>query len=215
MKLLPSLLRVFFRLLYSTFAWSYDLVSAVVSLGRWNDWVRAVGDLVGGEPVLELGHGPGHLQVALYKRGIETYGIDASSQMSRQAKRRINRSAGPARLARATAEALPFPSGCFGLVVATFPSEYIFSPATLGETLRVLRPEGELVVLFAAWPAGDRISDRFIAWLYRTTGQLSPEKQSLERLAGHFTKAGFDARSGWIMHGSTQLFVLQGRRSNV
>lgn len=214
MKLLPAFLRIFFRLLYHSFAWSYDLVSAAVSLGRWNDWVRSVVGLLGDEPILELGHGPGHLQVAIGNRQMESYGIDASGQMGRQARRRINRNRGVPRLARATAEALPFPSGCFGTVVATFPSEYIFTQATLAETLRVLHPGGDLVVLFGAWPAGDRLSDRLIAWLYRITGQLPPERQSLEKLVGHFAKAGFEAKSEWILHDSTQLFVLRGKPAN-
>ena len=215
MKLLPSILRVFFRLLYHSFAWSYDLVSAVVSLGRWNDWVRGVADLLGEEPVLELGHGPGHLQVTMAQRRIRAYGIDASGQMGRQAQRRIRRMVGVPELARASAEALPFPSNCFSTVVATFPSEYIFAHSTMKETLRVLTSGGRLVVLFGAWPSGRNLGDRWIAWLYRITGQLPPEKRALEKLVAHFAAAGFEAKSEWIIKGSTQLFILYGLKPNV
>ncbi|NMC80811.1 MAG: hypothetical protein GYA59_15725, partial [Chloroflexi bacterium] len=35
-------LKVFFDLLYHSFAWTYDGVAAVVSLGRWKGWVYSV-----------------------------------------------------------------------------------------------------------------------------------------------------------------------------
>lgn len=210
--LLSSFLRVFFRLLYHSFAWSYDLVSAAVSLGRWNDWVRAVVDLLGEESVLELGHGPGHLQVTMRQRGIRAYGIDESRQMGQQARRGIRRRGGEVRLARARAERLPFPAETFGTVVATFPTEYIFAQATLAEALRVLKPGGNLVVLFGAWPVGKGAADRAIAWLYRVTGQLPPEPQRLERMTAPVAAAGFEAKSEWIRRDSTDLFVLCGKK---
>ena len=56
------LLRFFFYLLYHSFAFAYDLVAASVSLGRWKDWVLSVVPFIEGNRVLEIGHGPGHLQ---------------------------------------------------------------------------------------------------------------------------------------------------------
>ena len=35
-------MRAFFYLLYQPMAWSYDFVAAVVSLGRWHEWVMTV-----------------------------------------------------------------------------------------------------------------------------------------------------------------------------
>ena len=67
-----------------------------------------------------------------------------------QRARRKARRAGPFRLARAAAQALPFPAAVFDGVVSTFPSEYIYDPATVREIRRVLRPGGRLVVVPAA-----------------------------------------------------------------
>ncbi|MEW6241946.1 MAG: class I SAM-dependent methyltransferase, partial [Chloroflexota bacterium] len=59
---IPRLLRVFYHWLYHPFAWVYDFVAAVVSLGRWNEWIMTVMPLIEGTRILELGHGPGPLQ---------------------------------------------------------------------------------------------------------------------------------------------------------
>ncbi len=66
MRLLQSLLRFFFSLLYHQFAWTYDLVSATVSLGHWQEWVRASLPYLHGR-TLEIGYGPGHLQTYLHE----------------------------------------------------------------------------------------------------------------------------------------------------
>jgi hypothetical protein len=82
-------LRVFFYLLYHPFSWTYDGVAALVSLGRWNEWVGCAFPHLYGERILEIGHGPGHLQLTLQAAGKFAVGLDASFQMSRQAQRRL------------------------------------------------------------------------------------------------------------------------------
>ena len=92
-RILYSFLRIFFQLLYNTFAWSYDLVAAFVSLDRWNDWVRSVLPYLTGDRILEIGHGPGHLQRALaegHPTGL-IVGLDLSRNMGKIAKRRLAR----------------------------------------------------------------------------------------------------------------------------
>ena len=106
LRLWWTLIRTFFRLLYGPFAWTYDLVAWAVSFGKWIDWVRSALPFVQGEPVLELAHGPGHLQLALARQDRTPVGIDLSRQMGRLARRRLRRAAVPARLVRARAQAL-------------------------------------------------------------------------------------------------------------
>ena len=125
MRLFRSFLGLFFRLLYHPFAWTYDFVAAVVSLGRWQAWVQSVLPYLKGR-VLEIGHGPGHLQISLHAHGFLAVGLDESRQMSRQAASRLRRQGYPVNLARGVAQQLPFQNTSFDTIVATFPSEYIF-----------------------------------------------------------------------------------------
>ena len=60
-----TFMRFVFYLLYHPFAFAYDLVAAAVSLGRWKKWVLSVVPFLEGNQILEIGHGPGHLQSAL------------------------------------------------------------------------------------------------------------------------------------------------------
>src|ERR1044072_4937008 len=88
---MKMILRVVFGLLYRQFAFSYDLVAAAVSSNRWKDWVGSVVPFIEGNRVLEMGHGPGHLQRILLSRGLFAVGIDESTQMGRLAQRNLTR----------------------------------------------------------------------------------------------------------------------------
>lgn len=204
------ILRIFFNLLYHQFAWSYDLVAALVSLGQWKAWVCSIIPYISGQRVLELGHGPGHLQLALHKHGFRAYGLDESRQMGRQAFQRLKRNNFHPNLTRGQTQTLPFAQNTFQSVAITFPSEYIFDPHTLEEIQRVLIPGGMLVILPIAWITGRRPLERLAAWLFRTTGEapgkpgeLNPE---LKRL---FERAGFEVRNDVVeLKSSTLLFIL-------
>lgn len=210
---LARLLKWFFHLLYHPFAWSYDLVAGVVSMGRWRRWVMAALEMLEGPRVLELGFGPGHLQVQLHARGLHAVGLDESPQMARQAARRLRRQTFNPRLARGLAQRLPFASAVFDSVVATFPTQYIVDARTLAEVWRVLRPEGRLVVLFGAWHTGHSLPERLLALLFRLTGE-SPSAGPGDESAftASFFQAGFRARVEWVeIPGSRLVFVLATR----
>jgi ubiquinone/menaquinone biosynthesis C-methylase UbiE len=165
-------LRLFFRLLYAEFAWTYDLVAWVVSLGQWRAWGRAAIPYLQGERILELAHGPGHLLMTMMDQGLSTVGLDLSPYMGRLAKRCLQRAGLAVPLVRAHAHALPFREGCFDSVVAAFPTEFILAPATWREAARVLRNSGQRLVIVASAHLGGRDPlSCFIRWLYRATGQ--------------------------------------------
>jgi len=211
-----SLLRLFFRLLYHQFAFTYDLVAAAVSFNRWNNWVLSVLPFIEGNRVLEIGHGPGHLQRALrngsgQKRDLLAIGIDESAQMGRLARRNLTRrgfssalptsssavqqNTSPAHpaytqvnLTRGVAQLLPFPNGSFDTVVATFPTKYITDPDTLAEVKRCLCNGGRLVVLPVALP-----KNPFLVWLFKVTDQSPVETLDVIKsdLKEPFVAAGF------------------------
>jgi len=192
MNIIQRFMRVFFDLLYHPFAFTYDLVAAVVSFGKWNDWVRSVIPFTSGTRTLELGHGPGHLQQALtalrHSSGLDPVAMDESAPMGKIAKRRLGNSM---KLVRAIAQKIPFASETFDTVISTFPSEYIFDPQTLTEAHRVLRSGGRFIVLPVAFPTSG-----FLKWLYKVTGE-SPaalDENLKEKISRHFTQAGFSVK---------------------
>lgn len=171
MRFLGFLLRTFFNHFYTTLAWSYDAVAYAVSVGQWNRWVRLGADVVNRDPVLEIGHGPGHLLHELGRDHSRIVGLDASRQMTRMARRRTIDLARKVSIVQARAQELPFAAESFGSVVATFPTEYILDPETVAQVHRTLQSNGELIVVPVAQIHGRTLLDRFAAWLFRVTGQ--------------------------------------------
>ena len=165
------LLRLGFRLLYNELAWTYDLVSWVVSLGEWRAWQRAALPFLQGPRVLEIAHGPGHMLLALDAAGYQVLGLDLSPAMGRQARRRLRRAGVRVPLLRAQVQALPLAGAAFDSVLSTFPTDFVAEPATLAAVYRVLRPGGVFVVVPEGHLTGRGVTARFLAWLFTITGQ--------------------------------------------
>jgi ubiquinone/menaquinone biosynthesis C-methylase UbiE len=209
-----SLLRHFSRLLYHQFAWTYDLVAATVSLGRWKGWVLRALPYAEGR-VLEVGYGPGHLQVALHERGLPTFGLDESRQMGIQAGRRLRRKGFQGDLVRALAGGIPFPEDSFETVVTTFPAEFIFEAHTLSEVRRVLVPGGKLVIVPVAWITGRKIRERLAAWLFRVTGQAGEIGRLLPGMRKRLREGGFEVRHEVVEYPGSQVLLVIGRKFGV
>ncbi len=194
-------MRVFFRLLYHPFAFTYDLVAATVSFGRWHDWVMTVLPFMNGTRVLELGHGPGHLQRILLNRGLFAVGLDESAQMGRLA----GRLGAASKLTRGLAQTLPFPNESFQTIVSTFPTDYIFDRRTLSEIKRCLSDGGRLIVLPIAWP-----KSQLLKWLYTVTGESPSElRESIKsRLIQTFNSAGFETEAQIVAVKSSNLLIV-------
>lgn len=171
------LIRFGFRLLYNELAWTYDLVSWVVSLGQWQAWQRAsLPHLAADEgcAILEIAHGTGSLQTDLIRAGYRATGLDLSRMMGWIAQRKLRKISLPARLVRGSATQLPFPDEAFHGAVSTFPTEFIIHPDTVSEVHRVLKPGGRFVVVPGSLLTGRGLVAKFLEWLYRITGQRGP-----------------------------------------
>jgi ubiquinone/menaquinone biosynthesis C-methylase UbiE len=212
MRLILSILRPVYYLLYHHFAWTYDFVADLVSLGQWQEWVRVTLPHLQGR-VLEIGFGPGHLQVDLHQEGLISFGLDESRFMARQAAGWMKKAGVPLRLARALAQSLPYPAGAFNSVVATFPAETIFDPHTLDEVHRVLTPGGVFVILPMAWITGVRPLERFTAWLMRITGATPGKPDTIPAsLQDQFIVHGFDLRQELVPLPHSKVLVLVAQK---
>ncbi len=200
-----GLLRFGFRLLYYELAWTYDLVSWLVSLGEWRRWQQAALPFVQGPVVLELGQGPGHVLAALQQAGFTVWGVDLSPFMGRRARRKMQKHGLPASLIQAQAQALPLPTAVCHTVLATFPTEYIVDPQTLAAVHRVLVGNGRLIAVPEGHLTGRSSLHRLIDWLFRITGQRDgafsvddaanwPHPDLWEPFRQRFVAAGFQLR---------------------
>jgi ubiquinone/menaquinone biosynthesis C-methylase UbiE len=217
MRFLNRILGYFFSLLYHNLAWGYDLVAAVVSRGRWKNWVRSVLPFITGSCVLELGHGPGHLQLQMANLEMLPVGLDESRQMGKLARLKLRRNSYTLNnLVRGRSQALPFLSGSFDTVVATFPSEYIYDPQTINEVRRCLRIGGAFVFLPAAWITGKGILDRFLAWLFRITGESPSDLVQIlhERIEPVFLMAGLKLDFQKIFLKNSYVLIVRATTNN-
>ncbi len=207
--MLERLIRFAAQLLYSSFAWSYDAVAWLVSTGQWSAWTAAGLEALPTGIALEIGHGPGHMLEHRLRLGQPTIGVDLSRQMSRIARRRLQRSGLRLNLVRARTQNLPFAAAWFDGVLSTFPSEYILDPQTMAEVGRVLKMGGTFVVIPMARVSGHSFLDRAAAWFAHRTGE---DRLPPPSLAQAFAPHGMSVESEWVQLPRGQVLRLIGHR---
>lgn len=188
-KLWWKLIRFGFRLLYNEMAFTYDLVSRLVSFGEWRSWQRAaLRHLTVGKDalILELAHGTGNLQSDLLQAGYQTIGYDLSPYMGRIASRKLRKQKLPAKLVRGRAQQLPFSAEAFGAVISTFPTDFIFAAETLREVYRVLAANGEFIIVPNGVLTGGGVGEKGLEWLYQITGQRGEQNSSVNHFFAHY-----------------------------
>ncbi len=195
-KLWWRLVRFGFRLFYNEMAFTYDMVSSIVSLGAWRCWQRAaLKHLIVQKDsgILELAHGTGNLQLDLHAEGYtNVVGYDLSPFMGRIASGKMRGNGLSPKLVRGMAQELPFASGSFSAVISTFPTNFIVAPETLHEVYRVLQPGGQFIIVPNGILTGGGVTEAGLEWLYRITGQRESGSLSLSEF---FAEYGFEATS--------------------
>lgn len=191
--------------LYDEFAWSYDWVSQVVSLGAWPAWRRLALEIATQDPVLELGFGTGALLAEMAAQGRQVIGLELAPAMHRVTTRRLTTQGLCVGRVQAPAQSMPFASHSFAAVVATFPAPYIVDPATLRECARVLRPGGRLVVV-GLWVTSHAACRWRIPFFY---GEPAPEQ--LAALQRRFGGAGFTCEFAFRELGWASVGVVLGQ----
>ncbi len=205
-----------FYLLYYPLAFTYDLVATVVSVGQWWDWQAQALNYVTEEagPVLEVGHGTGHLLAKLQKRGNHPIGIDLSPNMGRLARRWLRKEqVTSVPLTQGSVMTLPFTSATFPTIVSTFPTSYIIEPETLAEFQRVLHPNGKVVIVPNATLDPNGMLPNFMRWLFRITGQAPAETTPapeawFTKLTAKLQAAGFDTQCETVKLPHSTVFLV-------
>lgn len=141
-------------------AFWYDMMLKVRSLGREKRWREKFLDLAGiapGETVLDAGCGTGTMAIAARRRvgaSGAVCGIDAAPEMIARAREKAAKARAEISFQPALLEALPFPDAKFDLVITSFVLHHFpddLLPRCLAEIRRVLKPAGRLVAFdFAA-----------------------------------------------------------------
>ena len=144
---------------FDTIAARYDRMNHLMTLGLDRRWrKRAVRGLWG--QVLDVACGTGDMALLLAEQGATVTGIDLSSEMLTLAKAKATRRmSGGADfsphivLHQADAEHLPFEDATFDAVTCAFGvRNFVHLEKGLGEMLRVLKPDGRMVILELTTP---------------------------------------------------------------
>jgi ubiquinone/menaquinone biosynthesis C-methylase UbiE len=109
---------------------------------------------------------------------------------------------------RACAQALPFHAGSFDSVVSTFPTEFIFDPATLKEMARVMG-QGGTVVVVAGVMFNASLPARLLKRLYDVTYQQEPPPLGL---ADALADAGLTLERGREQVGMVDVIIAVAKK---
>jgi demethylmenaquinone methyltransferase / 2-methoxy-6-polyprenyl-1,4-benzoquinol methylase len=149
------------RELFAPLGPTYDRYARLLSFGQDPRWRRALVsrvDVGPGHVVLDVASGTAAVALELvHRHGCEVVGVDQSSDMLAEARRRVSLSgeASRVRLVEGSAEELPFPDESFDGLTGAYLLRYLDDlPAGLRELARVLRPGATAALLdFAVPPA--------------------------------------------------------------
>ena len=209
--MLNRIRRFGFRLLYNECAFTYDLVSRAVSLGRWRSWQRSVIQFLPAPDdclVLELAQGTGDLQIDLAKAGYRSIALDRSRSMGRLAQGKLRRAGLSTLLLRGAAGRLPIQSDSIAAIVCTFPTSFILQPQALMEVQRVLKPDAPAVIVLAGLLTCGGLRAQLIRGLYRLAGQACGDNVD-EELLSLFRAPGLSAEAHTLpLDGSLVQIVL-------
>ena len=167
--------------MFSAISWRYDLLNALMSLGRDGAWRDALArSIPRGARVLDLCCGSARSSVPAWARaGREVTGVDVSFAMLARG-RDFTRQHG-ARFSPVHADGfrLPFRDGTFDVVIAAFGLRNLVPlPLAAREIQRVLAAGGRFLALDSVAPAGGAFAPFHAAYLRHGVpllGRLSPD----------------------------------------
>jgi ubiquinone/menaquinone biosynthesis C-methylase UbiE len=189
---------------YTKFGRLYDI--AVKLLPMWKGWLQHALPYLQGPRILEVSFGTGYL-LTQYADKFEAHGIDFNEKMVATARRNLVQAVGSAHLLRGTVEALPYKDASFDSVLNTMAfTGYPDATKALSEMIRVLQPDGKLIIIDVNYPAdgnwlGTRLTD-----CWKWAGDLIRDMATLfDQLSLDYTEQEIGGR------GSVHLYVANKR----
>lgn len=178
-------LQFFNRVVYQSLPAAYNAMDRF-TLGAWWHLVRRALDYVpAGGRVLEVGFGPGRLQVELARKTDESHGLDLAMGMCRYTQRRLKANGLDSRILRGSAFALPYAGKVFDSVVSTFAfSGFPAGARALAEMYRVTAPGGRLVLIDIGLPTNGNRLGIYLARLWERMGDFLYDQPALMQAAG-------------------------------
>ena len=192
--------------MFAGIARRYDLMNALMTLGRDQAWRRrAVAELgrCPGGLALDVGTGTGDFLPLLSAAGWHAVGLDLTAAMMQAGREKLERCDGRGAFLAGDALRLPFPDGSFDGVINGFLLRNVADVrGALAEMRRVLRPGGRLVCLEIIWPTQPLVREAFSLHL----GHLVPLLGRL--ISGHEDAYSYLPRSVAAFMGARPLAEL-------
>jgi demethylmenaquinone methyltransferase/2-methoxy-6-polyprenyl-1,4-benzoquinol methylase len=163
----------FVRAMFTRIAPRYDLMNALMTLGRHHAWRRVAARATiaaPGGPALDLATGTGDLALAITEAspGRVVIGADFSEAMLARARQKLGRTRASIALLAADALALPFADATFACVTSAFLLRNLADlDRGLREMRRVTRPGGRVIALEITRPALPVFSNLFGLYFHR------------------------------------------------
>lgn len=162
---------------YTRFARAYDLLVKTVPL--WSKWLLQALPELAGPRILEVSFGTGWLMTQ-YASEFDVYGVDLNLRMVTIARENLARGGLSANLQQGSVEALPFSDGIFDTVLCTMAfSGFPNAQVALTEMVRVLRPNGRLVLIDINYPTDQNRLGTALTALWIGSGDLIRDMRKL------------------------------------
>jgi ubiquinone/menaquinone biosynthesis C-methylase UbiE len=182
-------------------------------MGDWYQWVFQIEKFLDlGDKILEVGIGTGKLIERLDEKNYFIIGIDRSKQMLRMIRSKIQSK--NMNVCKADNLFLPFREYSFDKVLATFPSEYAFKNQFLLDVKRVLKSNGELIILMGVVFTQKGMMNKLYRNVYWISGQTKSKENfetSINAIFGDQTR--FEIQ--WMPHKNVEICFVKIKNNQI
>jgi len=140
---------------YSFMAKFYDAFTFIFPF--WKKWIKSVIPFIKGEDILEVSFGPGYL-MKQYAKNYRVRGIDYNKDMVALTRKKCSKLVPEENIIEGNVESLPYKDNTFDTVINTMAyTGYPDGKKALKEMLRVLKPQGKLLLVDFDYPENKNI----------------------------------------------------------